>query len=115
MSPGQQTVELAKSVLGQKAHDLKLANHTPIGKAMRDHVGDTTNCANYVSAVLVTAGQIPESVAHPHVTTLARNLEKAGGELDVRVFAAVLEHDDVTWLRVFGVDLDPAEIGRAHV
>lgn len=85
LNPGQQATELAKSVLGQKAHDLKLANHTPIGKAMRDDVGDLTNCANFVSAVLVTAGQIPESAAHPHVTHLANNLEKAGWvEVDVK-------------------------------
>lgn len=85
LSPGQQAVELAKSVLGQKAHDLKLANHTPIGKVMKDHVDDMNNCANFVSAVLVTAGQISESAAHPHVTTLANNLKKAGWvEVDVK-------------------------------
>lgn len=78
LSAGQQAVELARSVVGQKAHDLKLANHTPIGKVMRDDVPDVTNCANFVSAVLVVAGQIPESAAHAHVTHLANNLTKAG-------------------------------------
>ena len=110
MSPGQQTVELAKSVLGQKAHDLKLANHTPIGKAMRDHVGDTTNCANYVSAVLVTAGQIPESVAHPHVTTLAKNLEKAGW---VEVDAKDAQPGDVVVLQHGGKDAH-VELATGH-
>lgn len=78
LSPGQQAVQLAKSVLGQKASDLKLANDTPLGKVMRDEVSNMKNCANFVSAVLVTAGQIPQSVAHPHVTVLASNLKKAG-------------------------------------
>jgi len=98
LSPGQQAIELAKSVAGQKAHDLKLANDTPIGKVMRDDTPDTTNCANFVSAVLVTAGQIPESAAHPHVTVLANNLKKQGWvEVDPKDAqpgdVVVLQHD----------------------
>jgi hypothetical protein len=110
LSPGQQAVELAKSVVGQKAHDLKLANHTPIGKVMRDDVGDLTNCANFVSAVLVAAGQIPESAAHPHVTVLANNLKKAGW---VEVDAKDAQPGDVVVLQHGGKDAH-VELATGH-
>src|SRR3990167_3911738 len=59
-SPGEQVIALARSVMGTKAHDLKLANGTALGKAMQDWVPDTVNCANFVSGLLEATGQVPK-------------------------------------------------------
>jgi hypothetical protein len=75
-SPGDRVIELATSVLGQNAHDLKLANDTELGAAMQDGVGDTVNCANFVSGLLTATGQIPKSEGDPSVVNLVANLRK---------------------------------------
>ena len=73
-SPGDRVIELATSVVGENAHDLKLANDTELGAAMQDWVGDTVNCANFVSGLLTATGQIPKSEGHAAVTGLVANL-----------------------------------------
>ena len=75
-SPGEQVIALARSVMGQNAHDLKLANNTKLGDAMQDWVPDTVNCANFVSGLLTATGQIPKSEGNAGVTGLVANLKK---------------------------------------
>lgn len=75
-SPGEQVIALARSVMGMKAHDLKLANNTKLGDAMQDWVPDTVNCANFVSGLLESTGQIPKGGGHAAVTTLISKLKK---------------------------------------
>ena len=75
-TPGDRVIELARSVLGQNAHDLKLANNTTLGAAMQDWVGDKVNCANFVSGLLISTGQIPQSEGNASVTGLVSNLQR---------------------------------------
>lgn len=75
-TPGEQVIALAKSVMGQNAHDLKLANKTKLGDAMQDWVPDTVNCANFVSGLLIATGQMPKSEGHAGVSSLISNLKK---------------------------------------
>jgi hypothetical protein len=75
-TPGEQLIELARSVMGQNAHDLKLANNTTLGDAMQDWVPDNVNCANFVSGLLISTGQIPKSEGNAGVTGLVANLKK---------------------------------------
>ncbi|MFO0594850.1 MAG: peptidoglycan-binding protein [Myxococcaceae bacterium] len=75
-SPGDKLIELARSVMGQNAHDLKLANNTTLGDAMQDWVPDNVNCANFVSGLLISTGQIPKSEGHAGVGMLVANLKK---------------------------------------
>jgi Putative peptidoglycan binding domain/Transglycosylase SLT domain len=76
LSPGAQVIDLARSVLGQNAHDLKLANGTKLGKAMQDWVPDTVNCANFVSGLLIATGQMPQKEGSAGVSGLVSNLKK---------------------------------------
>lgn len=66
---------IARANLGKNAHDLKLES-SPLGRAMADWVGDTVNCANFVSGVLVVAGQINQSQANASVVGLMANLDR---------------------------------------
>lgn len=75
-TPGEQAVALGRSVLNQNAHDLKLANNTTLGAAMQDWVPDNVNCANFVSGLLVSTGQIPQSEASAGVGGLVSNLRR---------------------------------------
>ncbi len=75
-NPGAEAVKIAQSVVGMNSHDLKLANKTVIGAAMQDWVPDHLNCANFVSAVLISSGQIPRSEGHAGVGMLINNLKK---------------------------------------
>ena len=75
-SPGEQLIALARSVMGTKAHDLKLANNTRLGEAMQDWVPDTVNCANFVSGLLEASGQVGKGGGHAAVTTLVGKLKK---------------------------------------
>jgi plastocyanin len=75
-APGDQVIALARSVMGTKAHDLKLANNTKLGEAMQDWVPDTVNCANFVSGLLEATGQIDKGGGHAAVTTLVSKLKK---------------------------------------
>ncbi len=76
VSPGAQVIDLARSVLGQNAHDLKLANSTKLGAAMQDWVPDTVNCANFVSGLLIATGQMPQKEGSAGVSGLVSNLKK---------------------------------------
>jgi peptidoglycan hydrolase-like protein with peptidoglycan-binding domain len=69
-------VQIAKSVLGMPAAELKMANDSVLGKAMGDWVPNNVNCANFVSAVLVASGQITQKDANAGVVNLAANLRK---------------------------------------
>ncbi len=73
---GGEAVEIAQSVLGWNAADLKLTNDTVLGRAMQDWVPNNVNCANFVSAVLTAAGQIPSGEGRAGVATLISNLKK---------------------------------------
>lgn len=75
-TPGEQVIALARSVMGQNAHDLKLANNTKLGAAMQDWVPDTVNCANFVSGLLAATGQIPTREGSAGVKPLIANLQK---------------------------------------
>ena len=75
-TPGEQVIALARSVMGQNAHDLKLANNTKLGAAMQDWVPDTVNCANFVSGLLAATGQIPTKEGSAGVKPLIANLQK---------------------------------------
>ena len=75
-SPGDQVIDLARSVMGEHAHDLKLANDTELGDAMQDWVPDNVNCANFVSGLLTATGQIPKSEGNASVVGLIANLKK---------------------------------------
>lgn len=78
MNIGQQAIDLARSVLGQTAHSLKLANSTALGRAMQDWPADNVNCANFVSGVLIASGQISQSQGSAGVSNLKNNLKAAG-------------------------------------
>ena len=73
--PATSAFKLGMSELGKNAHDLKL-EHSPVGKAMQDWVPDNINCANFVSGVLVAAGQIPQSEQSAGCLDLQSKLDK---------------------------------------
>lgn len=67
---------IAARYLGRNANELKLANNDPVGKVMQDWVPGTVNCANFVSGVLVAAGQISPSQSNAGVYNLVGNLQR---------------------------------------
>jgi len=75
-NPGGEAVQVAQSVLGWNAHDLKKANNSILGDAMQDWVGDHVNCANFVSGVLTAAGQIPKAEGNAGVASFVEHLKK---------------------------------------
>jgi peptidoglycan hydrolase-like protein with peptidoglycan-binding domain len=75
-TPGEKAVELGRSVIGKNAHDLKLANNTTLGDAMQDWVPDTVNCANFVSGLLISTGQMPKKEGSAGVGGLLSNLRR---------------------------------------
>jgi len=68
-------LQVAQHYLGRHANELKLANNDPVGKVMQDWVPGKVNCANFVSGVLVAAGQLPANKASPGVHNLINNLK----------------------------------------
>ncbi|MCL2178035.1 MAG: LysM peptidoglycan-binding domain-containing protein [Proteobacteria bacterium] len=68
-------LEVAERYLGRKANELKLANNDPVGRAMQDWVPGKVNCANFVSGVLIAAGQLPENKGNAGVKNLIGNLK----------------------------------------
>lgn len=66
---------IARSVLGRNASELKLSAGA-IGRAMEDWVPNNVNCANFVSAVLESAGQITRAQHHNAVVGLMANLDR---------------------------------------
>ncbi|MFN7132078.1 MAG: LysM peptidoglycan-binding domain-containing protein [Myxococcales bacterium] len=72
---GARAFELAKGVLGRHASELKRSGGA-IGKAMQDWVPNNVNCANFVSAVLRVAGQIPASQHDVRVMGLMAKLDR---------------------------------------
>jgi len=66
---------VAERYLGRHANELKLANNDPVGRVMQDGVNGKVNCANFVSGVLVAAGQLPANKASPGVHNLINNLK----------------------------------------
>src|SRR5262249_8086815 len=71
---GQSPFDIAKSVEGQNAADLKVRG--PLADQMDDGVPNNGNCANFVSAVLEKWGQISQSEHNNSVAGLRSNLEK---------------------------------------
>ena len=70
--------DIAKGLLGWNASRLKVATN-PVGEAMFDWVPNNLNCANFVSAVLVAAGQLPRSQVDASVRGLMDKLDNASG------------------------------------
>ena len=68
-------LEIAQRYLGRTANELKLANHDPVGLAMQDWVPGNVNCANFVSGVLIAAGQLPSNKGNASVYGLVNNLK----------------------------------------
>ncbi|MBM4381715.1 MAG: LysM peptidoglycan-binding domain-containing protein [Deltaproteobacteria bacterium] len=66
--------EIAKDFLGWNASRLKVAANT-VGKAMFDWVPNNVNCANFVSGVLVAAGQLPRVQVDASVRGLMTKLD----------------------------------------
>jgi hypothetical protein len=72
---GAKALQLARSVLGRNAGELKLSGGA-IGKAMQDWVPNNVNCANFVSAILQAAGMIAPGQGSAAVYGLMANLDK---------------------------------------
>jgi len=94
-APGD-VVAQARTELGRTAHDVKLGSDA-IGKAMRDDVDDHKNCANFVSGVLLTAGQITSKDMNADVDTLMDNLRKTGNYTESNSLADVQKGDVVAF------------------
>jgi hypothetical protein len=75
-SPGNEAVQIAKSVVGMPAAELKMKDDTVLGDAMQNWVPNNINCANFVSGVLTASGQIPKSEGNAGVVNLMANLNK---------------------------------------
>jgi cell wall-associated NlpC family hydrolase len=71
----QHAFDIAKKYLGWNARDLKVSKNA-VGLAMHDWVGNTVNCANFVSGVLQAAGQIPGREHNDSVVGLMHNLDR---------------------------------------
>jgi hypothetical protein len=71
---GEAPIDIARSVLGQNAADLKVKGR--LSEEMEDWVPNNVNCANFVSAVLQEAGQIPKGEHSASVAGLRANLSK---------------------------------------
>lgn len=74
-SPGQRAYDIARSALGRNTNELNNANDTELGRRMIDHVDPNNNCANFVSAVLESAGQLDPKQHDVSVKGLMRNLQ----------------------------------------
>lgn len=74
-SNGNNAYDIARSCLGRNAGELKLS-HGAVGTAMEDWVPNNVNCANFVSACLQAAGQIPRSEHSDSVYGLQANLDR---------------------------------------
>lgn len=76
-SPGgsSRAYDIALSHLGKNAGSLKLEN-SAVGRAMEDWVGNTVNCASFVSACLEAAGQITHRDYSASVVGLQGNLDR---------------------------------------
>ncbi|HEY3446548.1 MAG TPA: peptidoglycan-binding protein [Myxococcales bacterium] len=72
---GGNALSVAQRYLGRHANELKLANGDPVGAAMQDWVPGDVNCANFVSGVLESAGQISRSQGSAGVFNLVNNLK----------------------------------------
>lgn len=77
-APGgtDKALDVAKKYLGRRANELKLANNDAVGKVMQDWVPGNVNCANFVSGVLVAAGQISFNQRNAGVNNLIGTLKK---------------------------------------
>jgi cell wall-associated NlpC family hydrolase len=73
--PGGSPYDIAVSNLGKNAGSLKL-EQSGVGANMEDWVPNNVNCANFVSACLQQAGQIPKSEHNNSVMGLQANLDK---------------------------------------
>ncbi|MFT3835891.1 MAG: peptidoglycan-binding domain-containing protein [Myxococcaceae bacterium] len=94
-APGD-VVAQARSELGRNAHDVKLGNDA-IGKAMRDDVSDWKNCANFVGASLLAAGQIGSKDLSASVDGLCDKLRKTGNFTESHNLADVQKGDVVAF------------------
>jgi len=95
-APAQDVVAQARTELGRASHDVKLGSDA-IGKAMPDNGDDNKNCANFVSAVLLTAGQITTKDMNADVDTLMGNLRKTGNYTESHSLADVQKGDVVAF------------------
>ncbi len=72
---GGNAADIARRYLGRTANSLKLMNNDPVGRVMQDWVPGNVNCANFVSGVLATAGQISAGQGNASVYGLIGNLK----------------------------------------
>ena len=68
-------IDVARQYLGRNASELKRSS-SAVGRVMQDWVPNNKNCANFVSGVLVAAGQLPASRANASVRGLMSNLDR---------------------------------------
>jgi LysM repeat protein len=67
--------DIARQYLNWNARDLKVSSNA-VGRAMQDWVPNNVNCANFVSGVLIAAGQIRQSQGNASVRGLMANLDR---------------------------------------
>lgn len=70
-----QPLDLARQYMGWNARDLKVSSNA-VGRAMADWVPNNVNCANFVSATLIAAGQLRPGQGHAAVRGLMANLDR---------------------------------------
>ncbi|MBI5545576.1 MAG: peptidoglycan-binding protein [Deltaproteobacteria bacterium] len=71
---GPEALAIAAKYLGRHADELKRDNSDAVGKAMQDWVPGNVNCANFISGVLVAAGQIKNDQRSASVYGVIDNL-----------------------------------------
>lgn len=67
--------DIARQYLNWNARDLKVSSNA-VGRAMQDWVPNNVNCANFVSGVLIAAGQIRQNQGSAAVRGLMANLDR---------------------------------------
>ncbi len=72
---GQRAFDIAKRYLGWNASRIKVSGNE-VGRAMFDWVPNNVNCANFVSGVLVAAGQLNRSQVNASVYGLMGVLDR---------------------------------------
>jgi peptidoglycan hydrolase-like protein with peptidoglycan-binding domain len=75
LNGGQRAFDIAKRYLGWNASQIKVSGNE-VGRAMFDWVPNNVNCANFVSGVLVAAGQLNRSQVNASVYGLMGVLDR---------------------------------------
>lgn len=70
-------LSVAQRYLNRNAGDIKYGNDA-VGRAMQDWVPNNVNCANFVSAALIAAGELPANQGSAGVIDLMGKLDRNG-------------------------------------